>query len=52
MVAKRIKGLLLGLSSRHSGGSTLVESVLLGHADNNDGGRSHQLRAFYGDSDF
>ena len=54
MVAKRIKGLLLGLSlsSRHSGGSTLAESVMMGHADNNDGGRSHQLRAFYGDSDF
>ena len=54
MVAKTIKGLLLGLSSssRHSGGSTLAESVMLGHADNNDGGRSHQLRAFYGDSDF
>ena len=39
MVAKRIKGLLLvlSLSSRHSGGSTLAESVMLGHADNNDG---------------
>lgn len=48
MVAKRIKGLLLGLSSssRHSGGSTLAESDMLGHADTDDGGRSHKLGAF------
>ena len=49
MVAKRIKGLLLGLSlsSRHSGGSTLAESYMLGHADTNDGERSYQLRRFW-----
>ena len=48
MVAKRIKGLLLGLSSssRHSGGSTLAESDMLGHADTDDGGRFHKLGAF------
>ena len=47
MVAKRIKGLLLGLSlsSRHSGGSTLAESDMLGHVDTDDGGRSHKLGA-------
>jgi len=49
MVAKRIKGLLVGLSSssRHSGGSTLAESDMLGHADTNDGEMSHQHRRFW-----